>query len=419
MPQYTNNGSYLNLLNSIMQQGSGAGWDRPRTEGVLNDQVQQFASMYKNMTGQDPSDGVINDFYTNMGQQILRSPTGEAGSNYSSNQDLFNPYIQNTYGDQIKQYQQGQQTDQLNKSQGLVQNLINKTMENTAGELGDPNSHIYQAMAGGMNNLGITPSSGAFQAGAGSTIANSGMNAANAGLSAVGLPQIAGIANTANAPYQMSMANMYPGLSSYGQGQTNMRDFDMQAELGKMLAEQSGMSGMQSAMGMTSSMLGGAGSAAGGGAAAYKATSYICLAMIERGLLQQYQLDELHCHIMPALFKKGRAFWNYAKKGQALVAAANAAGIDWKEWVHPFYDRVMAEPDSIKAVDLYAEATKELCLRVAPHLWDERVLRCSLTDSLPFVPLLFTFRPFLETVRKVLRMRMLFLYDLPRSGVSQ
>ena len=74
----------------------------------------------------------------------------------------------------------------------------------------------------------------------------------------------------------------------------------------------------------------------------------------------------------------------------------------------------MNEPDSCKAVDLYADACRQICEMSDVSLWDERVMRTSWVDSLMFIPLLMTYRPFLDALRKCLRIKMLIIYDKPR-----
>lgn len=405
---------YQTLLNQILQQGSGAGWNMNNTQDKLGGMGQQFQGLFQNMMGRAPTAQEMSQMFSSVGENVLQSPGGYGGTNYTDMQNLMNPYIQNTYGPQIQQAQQDAETKQLNNSQDLVQNLVQKTMQNTAGQLSDPQSKIYQTLAGSMNNMGITPSSGAFQAGAGSTIANSGMEAATAGLQAVGLPQISGIANTANAPYQNAMQNMNGNLQSYGNRQGSMYDFQLQSALGQKLAEMSQPSTAQKDIGMASGAANAVGGLGKGMAGASQLTSYVCKELIRHGLLCDSDMDDFHAHIMPAMFKKGRAFWKYAIDGKKLVDAVNARGLQWKHFKPLLFDRVMEEPDACKAVDLYADACHQLCISADRTLWDGRVYRSSFMDSLPFLPFLFLYTPFMKALWKCLRIKMLIIYDKPR-----
>src|SRR5258708_5331998 len=153
----------------------------------------------------------------------------------------------------------------------------------------------------------------------------------------------------------------------------------------------------------------------GQGAAGFKqATSYVCLELIRCNLICESDMDDFHVHIMPALFKKGRAFWKYAMDGYNLVQAVNVKGLNWKHFKPLLFDRVMEESDPCKAVDLYADACHQLCISAAPDLWDGRVFRSSLLDSAPFIPFLFFYTPFLKALWKCIRIKTLILYDRPR-----
>lgn len=408
---YSNGQNFQDLFNQIV--GASPFWSGQNTTKKLSGQADQFSSMFKNLLGRDPTGDEINSMFGSVGNQVLQSPLGEYGTGYSDFQNLVNPYIQNTYGSDIQKNQKQQQQTQLDSGEKSIQDLINKTMENTASQFSDPNSKLYQNFSGQMNNLGISPSSSAFQAGAGSTIANSGMDAANQGLASFGIPQISGMANTANAPYQMSLQNMYPGLSSYGGANRDQYDFDQQMQLGQHLFDQSQPNGFEKGLGyantgsnIISNLMPGA-----------KSTSYVCMELIKRDLICESDMDDFHVHIMPAMFKKGRAFWKYAMDGKRLVDAANIVKVDWKEFKTLLFDRVMEEKDPCKAVDLYADACEQLCMKSDYSLWDHRVYRTSFVDSLIFLPRLLSYKPFVQALMKCLRVKALFLYDKPRCGV--
>src|SRR5690242_1054378 len=149
--------------------------------------TQLFQQQFQNLVGRPPTPDELGSFQSQAMTSAINAP---GDLSYGDASGIANSYIQNAFGPQAAAYQKQQQTEQLGQSQNQMQDIINKTMGNTASALSDPNSKIYQQLSGSMNNLGISPSSGAFQAGVGSTIANIGMDAANAGLQTIGIPGI-------------------------------------------------------------------------------------------------------------------------------------------------------------------------------------------------------------------------------------
>lgn len=407
------NPGYQTLYNQGVQNRN---WD-PNAQGFMQDVLSrygtQFAGAFKNSTGQDPTSDDYSKFFSNIGEQVQHSPAGYGGTSYSDIQNLITPYIQNQYGQQVQQNQQQQQTNNLQQNQKTIQGLIDQSTAANTKAFTDPNSDTFKSFSGNLNNLGITPSSGAFQAGLGSALGQGAVQAENQALSQFDIPSVGAIQQTAGAPYQNDLANMYPGLQQYGQQQSNLYDFNLQSDLAKQLASSGSPSGFQTGFGQAVSGLGAAGNAAQGGAAAYQATSYVCMELIKRGLCSEYHLDLLHYNSFPAMFKKARAFWGYAMNGKKIVDACNKAGIDWSLFKEKLINIPLHERDAVKVVEKYTEACKELCMIGDPSLWDERYLRTSLVDSLPFIPLLFTYKPFLKVMIKVLRMKCLFLIDLP------
>lgn len=185
-----------------------------------------FRQVFQNLVGRAPSAQELGDFQVN----ALPAPNFQ-NLGYGDISGLVNNYIQNSFAPQIASNQQTQQTSSLDRTQQLVQNLINTTMGNTAKDLSDPNSPTYQAFSGNMNNMGITPSSGAFQAGAGGTIASAGLGAASNALQSVGLPAISGIQGLSGLPLSTSQGNMdLSHLYSIG-------DFGLQSQLAQQMAE--------------------------------------------------------------------------------------------------------------------------------------------------------------------------------------
>lgn len=192
-------------------------------------------------------------------------------------------------------------------------------------------------------------------------------------------------------------------------------NFNRQADLAQRLADSSKPSGFQSGIGQASSILGGAGSAAGGVGSAMSATkSYICREMVQRGLLCDQDFENFYLHLFPAIFFKGRAFWNYYLNGQKLVDIANDVWPSWPyEMKQLLFDRVMAEKNPVKAVQLYAEGLRMLTRQVAPHLWDERNMKVSRLDSLRFLPLLFACKAYRDNFWRIVRIKCAMVYDKP------
>lgn len=303
-----------------------------------------------------------------------------------------------------------QEAQQIQAQIPILQDLINQQTTGTIKNLTDPNSDQYKQFAGNLNNFGITPSSGAFQAGLGSKIGGAANDFISQAIGGVALPIASTYAQGATMPYQDAVSR--PGQMF--QNNMQMQNFLTQAQMAQAAAEQAAPSDFQKGLGYAGGITqaaGNIGQAAGG---ASQVTSYICLAMIDAGLLCESDLDDFHVHIMPALFKKARAFWHYAKYGEALSLYAKSGRINWNDYKPFLFDRVMAEPNAEKAVDLYAAGCEMLCERYAQHLWDERVYRTSILDSLRFLPRLFGYKPFRDALLKCIRLKFMFVVDRPK-----
>lgn len=308
-----------------------------------------------------------------------------------------------------------QEADALQKQIPIIQNLINSQTQATAQDLTNPNSPTYQSFSGMMNNMGITPSSGAFQAGMGGVLGQNASQAINSALGSVGLPIASGYAQGSMAPFNSAMGRP-DQLFQHG---LSVQDFLMQSDLAKSLSNSGNPSGAQNILSMATGSAQGGGSLLQGASAAKNATSYVCKELIKRDLLCESDMDDFHFHIMPAMFKKGRAFWKYAMDGYKLVQAVNKRGLNWAAFKPLLFDRVMDEPDACKAVDLYADACHQLCISSDRSLWDKRVYRTSLWDSLLFLPMLFLYKPFREALLKCLNRKFAIVYDKPRCGVHR
>ena len=425
---------YLDPLNQLINQQSGT------QQGLANQTMGQQAGLTGQALGQNQQ----------MTGQALGGQMGINQQGLNQQQGLENQYISGL-----------QNTDQ-NQMQQLISQL-------------GPSGQLGQQLMGEYNNYGLTPNSGGFQEGLSNTIGNLSMqeqqqianalgqgygNVAGAGqtgtnaLSGIlgqGLTNSQNIGNTglnsllgtSNQNYGTQSNLGIGGLSAAqsalqqpltqginqfntqtGQSNAlqnllvnqgfNQNTFNQESTLGQLLAQMSQPSGVQQDIGLAGSAGNALTGAAVGTAGASKLTSYVCMELIKRGLICEMDMDDFHVHIMPALFKKGRAFWKYAMDGYNLVQAVNAKGLDWKVFKPLLFDRVMEEPDACKAVDLYADACHQLCISCDRTLWDERVYRSSWWDSLPFIPLLLMYTPFLKALWKCFRIKTLLLYDRPR-----
>jgi hypothetical protein len=398
--------TYLNQ--DLFDQFNGALGAASAGGGVGDQYITNFMNAYKQMTGQDAGINEIQGFIKNAGLQSAALP-GDLG--YGDLNNLSNSYVQNTFGPQVQKYQQQQQTDSLNGVQKQIGDLVNQQTQNFTKQFSDPTSDVYKTFSGNMNNLGITPSSGAFQAGMGSTIAGAGSGFINQMLGGVTSPALNNIQGTSSAPYQQTMQNRYSGLGHLNE----LGDFGLQSDLAKFLQNQMQPSGFEKGLGYAKTASSILGNTAGPGMAiGSQMTSYVCKELIKRNLITESDMNDFHTHIMPAMFTKGRAFWKYACDGYAMVQAANQAGIDWKKFKPLLFDFVMAEKNPAKAVNLYAKACALICYSASvPELWDNRVLRTSIWDSIPFFPHLFTYKPFLEALLKCIRMKLAFVMDRP------
>jgi len=401
---YGGSSSYDQLFQNILQAGAGAGWNPTKTKTTLDQYGTDFTQQFQNAVGRPPTPDEINQFYTQAVNPIMNTQAGFGATDPNA---VASQYVPQAFQSQIQQNQQSQLPNLMNQ----ISSLASGVGAQTASQLADPKSGAYQTFSGAMNNLGISPSSGAFQAGEGATVGNAASSTMQQLLSSLGGGAISGN----QSPSFQNLAGMGQqagqGMAGYNQ---SLNDFNLQAQLGRSLGEMSQPSGTMKDIGMASSLMQGIGSLGQGAGAASTATSYVCMELIKRDLLCESDMDDFHVHIMPAMFKKARAFWKYAMDGKKLVDAVNERGLDWKAFKPLLFDRVMEEPDPCKAVDLYADACHQLCISSDPSLWDGRVNRTSSFDSLPFLPLLFFYTPFLKALWKCIRVKMLFVYDKSR-----
>lgn len=256
----------------------------------------------------------------------------------------------------------------------IVQDLINKQVQGQIQNFTDPNSEAYKTFSGNFNNLGITPSSGAFQSGLGSKLGQFSADALSAGLGAVGLPIAQTYSQGATQPFQDTMGTPQTLRDRGYQTQdfyTMMDQMNRQKQGSGMWGDIIG-GGLQGAVAGGSKggpwgALAGAGAGAGGGYAKSRDT-WICTELFKQGLISSEDIEKIHAHLYRAKWKRPLQFLGYFLFGRLLVSLANKVGTSWNVWKPEFYDQVMREPDPVKAVDLYAESFWSLYSNVKRRL---------------------------------------------------
>lgn len=334
---YLNQDLYDQFNNALGAADAGA--------GTGDQYINQFMQAYKNLTGKDATIQEIAPFIQNAGVSAAGLP-GNLG--YSDLSSLANNYIQQTFPKDVSGYAQQQQTDQLGKTQQTIQDLISKSTATTAADLTNPNSPTYQSFSGLMNNMGITPSSGAFQAGMGGVLGQNAANTANSALTGVTLPALSGIQGLSGFGLQNAQGNS--SLSHMN----DLSDFGLQQQMSQMLFDKMQPSGFEKGLGYANTASNIFGNVAGG-ARDLKGT-WICTAMVRHGVMTKTEVKTLHDHLYRAFWKRPFKFIGYVLFGRFLVGLAESVKTDWKVWKPSFYQDIMAEKDPIKAVDLYEEA---------------------------------------------------------------
>lgn len=378
--------------------------------------TQIFRQHFRNIMGREPTKDELGKFQVNA---LADAFPNAIDPGYGTVAGISDSYINDTFGPEIAQMQQQAQTEaakkQLDETQARGMDYVNKMNSQTQNYLMSPESQAQ--IQGKLNNQGIL-NGGAYSSTLASLMAQgANQNQANV-LSGVTIPALSNmqeLSGISGIPWQSSMRNGQAANKDL-QG---IRDFDMQANLASYLAQLGQPSGAQNMLGMATGAAGGAGGLMQGGAAAKNSTSsYICREMVKRGLLCDSDFQDFYLHLFPAIIYKGRAFWHYYKFGQKLVDLANQVWPDWPEKMKPIlFTAVMQEKDPIRAVEIYSQGLRKLCFAVAPHLWDERVMRSSLLDSLIFLPRLLIFKAYRKNFWRIMRIKMLWLYDKPRCEV--
>ena len=277
----------------IWQQliNASGGWG-PEANQSDPEMVSTFQQQFQNLTGQAPTADQINQFLS----QAAIGLAGQAGTpTYGDMSNLTQAYIQQNYPQQVQQTAQQNQMSSLNSIVGQATPLINNEVATQAKNLTDPNSPTYQSFSGMLNNLGITPSSGAFQSGLGGTLGSSASSDIQSLMSSLISPALGTAQGASSQPYNQMLGQIYPSLGALSTQNINQNNFQEQSNLAQQVAATGQPSGFASDIGMASGSAGGVGSLLSGGAQAYKAT-WICTAMRKAGVLTQEEVDKLHNH---------------------------------------------------------------------------------------------------------------------------
>lgn len=360
--------------------GNAAGAGNYSNQAALGGtDLNTFVSQMQNLTGKAPSAQDITNYFNNVGGQLAGGQGGAAGTNVTDYNTILNNYLSQQYQPQMKAYQQQQQTDSLNQAQQQAQNLVQQQNQQTVNQLTSPQN--VEAFKEAYNGQGML-NSGAFSTGLGNTLANAASNNESNVLGNVTIPGIQNQQSSTNAPYNSFLSSLNPNLQNYGQEQNQYSQFNLESQLAQQLGQENQPSTLQQWMPAIQGAIQGGGAL---GSAAIGAKSAICLELLRRKIATQEEVDALHWKIIGSMFTRCRALLFYSKNGDALVRAANEKGFDWtkaKEW---FIDEPLAEKSSIDAINTYSISCKRLAMAVAPHLWDENVMRRSFLDFFRFI----------------------------------
>jgi hypothetical protein len=231
---------------------------------------------------------------------------------------------------------------------------------NTQNYLTSPQSTA--AIQGNLNNSGMLDS-GAYSSTLASLMSQGALQNQNNVLQGITVPAEQNLLGTLSSPYQQTVANSNSNLQGFGTQQNNVSDFQMQSALGQMLEQMGQPSTAMNDIGMASGAANAFGGTAKGSAALSQAT-WICTAMKRAGVLSEAEVYSIHKHLYRAFWKRPLKFLEYLILGKLVVWRAQACHTDWRLWKSDFYDNVMAEPDPVKAVNLYEEAFWSLCRNV-------------------------------------------------------
>lgn len=326
-------------------------------KGLSDKAIQDFTTQVQAVAGRPPTADEINQFFSSQLNPMTQQsqPGGYDPIHPQDITSAIQQYVPTAFSQPIQDYQQTQQTNALNKNIASGEDLISKAMGQFSGNLTDPNNPMYQQFSGNMNNLGITPSSGAFAAGLGGTIANQGNQLQQQLMSSLGFPALKGIQGISDQANQNLQGAAPLAQANLTKQQTDLGDFGRMQAIAQMLQQQMEPSTAQKDIGMASGAANAFGNLTKGGATMAGMT-WICTAMVNHGVMTKAEVKTLHDHLFKAFWKKPFKFVGYFVFGKLLVLLAESVRTDWRVWKPSFYQDVMAEADPVKALALYEEA---------------------------------------------------------------
>lgn len=350
---FAGSSSYQDFINQLMQNTpwGPSPWSAQSAETKLDQYGNDFVQQFTNSVGRAPTTDEINQFFQQAVTPVAGTQAGLSGTDPNA---VVQQYIPQAFQSQIQQ----NNAAKLPNLESEISNLATTVGDQTAANLADPKSQAYQQFSGQMNNFGITPSSGAFQAGEGEAVGNAASQTMEQLISSLGGGAIAGNQSP-------SFQNLYGLGQQANQGMTGynqqLNDFNIQSSLAQKLADQSQPSAFATDLGYANTASNILGNLGGGAASAKKAgLTWICTAMNRSRVMTIQEINLLHNHLYKALWKKPFKFLKYLLLGRIIVYLAEKRGVYWPLWKERFYDDVMAEKDPVKAVDLYEKSVWDL-----------------------------------------------------------
>jgi hypothetical protein len=194
--------------------------------GVGGMDLQNFINTVQTLTGQAPTTQQISSWFTQVPGTLAATPG--MSTNMNDVTAANNAYIQNAFGPQIQQNQQQNQQNSLNTALSGATGIVNSQIQNAQNALLNPQN--IQNISGSLNNSGML-NSGAFSSTLANDLAQSAQGDISSLLGGVAAPALSSQVNTANAPYEGFLSNLYPGLNTVGNTQQATTNFNQLQQL--------------------------------------------------------------------------------------------------------------------------------------------------------------------------------------------
>lgn len=294
------------------------------TQG-MEQYANQFGSMFKNLTGNDPSSQDWESFWK-MVPGSFRSTGGFQGTSYSDMNNLVKDYI----GTQYQPQEQAYQTSQLEKQS---QDAINKSTQANVDYLTNP--QIAEQLKNSFNQGGMLDS-GAYSEGIGNTLAQGASQT-----------QMNNILNN----LLPSIQSMNPLAQQYASPSgTSMAQFNRRQSMAQDLANQASPSALQQWAPIISGGLQAAGKARGG--------TFLCTKLKELGLAYQEEIQMVHDKLFPVFMNHPLDLLAYFIVAPIFISKAE--GFDWKSLKSRIVDQIIEIEDPEIAFNHYKSVCKEI-----------------------------------------------------------